>query len=153
AQGMSSRAGIDTAGRPSQPISRLNATLTHRPGALVHGLAEGEGAVGPTAARGGKEEARVLMRAPPLAQLLHHGRSQRNVTVFAPFAILDVEAGRIFAAMNVFELDAHGFTDSQAALIHQRQTSAESGFAYRSQNKLDFRAGKHNRQDLGVGDP
>src|SRR5580765_876471 len=103
AQGMSGRAGIDTAGGASQPISRLDATLTHRPGALMHGLAKGKGAVGPASAWCGKEEARVLVRAPPLAQLLYHTGSQRNVTVFTPFAILDVQAGRIFAAMDVFD--------------------------------------------------
>src|SRR5678816_4357242 len=112
AQGVSRRAGINAAGGARQTISRLHATFTHRPGALMHGLAEGEGAVGPAPAWSGKEKAGVLVRAPPLAQLLHHAGSQRNVTVFTSFAILDVEAGRIFAAMNVFDLDAHGFAYS-----------------------------------------
>src|SRR5215468_6641865 len=109
AQGVCGRTGVDTTGGARHPISGLDTALTHGSGAVVHGLAESKSTVGPAAPRRGKKETRVLMRPPPLTQLLHHLRSQWDVTVLATLAIFDMEAGRVFASVDVFEFDADGF--------------------------------------------
>src|SRR6266446_2311688 len=98
AQSVSGGGRVDAAGGASHPVGGLNAALAHRPGALVHGLAEGEGAVRPAAPWGGEQEPGVLVCAPPLAQFRHHGRRDWNVTVFAAFAVFDVQTGWVFAA-------------------------------------------------------
>src|ERR1039458_1380138 len=65
AQGVRGGTGVDAAGGPSQAAGALDTALAHGAGAEVHGLAQGESAVGPAPARGGKEQGGVLVRPPP----------------------------------------------------------------------------------------
>ena len=119
---------------------------------LVHGLAEGQRAVGPAAAGGGKQKGGVLMDAPPGAQFLDHVRGQGNIALFTALAAADQQARRLFAAANIFDSHAGGFADAQAAMVHEAQAGTEARFAHRRQNALDLRAGQDDGQDLGCGD-
>ena len=150
-QGVRGGTGIDAAGGAGQAVGALDAALAHGAGVEVHGLAEAEGAVGPTPARGGKEQRGVLVRAPPGAQLLDHGGSDRDIALLAAFAVADQQTRRLLASQNVFDLDADGFADAQPAVVHEAQASAEARLAHGGQEAFHFRARQHDGQHLRLG--
>ena len=111
AQRMGGRTGVDAAGGAGQAVGALDAALAHGTGVLVHGLAEGQRAVGPAAAGGGKEKGGVLMGSPPGAQFLDHGRGERNVALLTALATADQQARGLFAPDNIFDPNAGGLPD------------------------------------------
>src|ERR1041385_6046826 len=131
---------VDRAGGASQAISHLDRTDARGLYGFGHGLAQGERAVSPSTSRGRKEKPRISMRAPPAAELLHHGRGDRDVTILAAFAIANVQAGRIFVAVDVGDLNGNGFTDAQPTVIHESQTGRETWLTDRSKQSADFLA-------------
>ena len=146
------RTGIDTAGSAGQTIGALDAALAHGTGVLVHGLAQGQGAVGPAAAGSGEQEGGVLMGPPPGAQFLNHAGGQGNVALFAALAAADQQARRLLAPGDIFDPDTGGFAHAQAAVVHQTQAGAEARFTHGGQDTLDLRAGQDHGQDLWFGD-
>jgi hypothetical protein len=78
------------------------------------------------------------MKAPPLAQVGDDGWDEGDVTVFAAFAVANVEAGMVgFGFVEVAPFDANGFTDAQAAMIDELQAGLETGFANGGQDAGD----------------
>src|SRR5438094_166460 len=117
-QSVRGRSGVDTAGRACQSVSHLHRAFAHGFGALVHRLTQGEGAIGPTAAWGRKQQGRVLMVEPPLTQLLNDSRSDGHDSVLASLAVADVEPGWVFTTVDVANLNADGLAHAQTAMIH-----------------------------------
>ena len=91
------------------------------------------------------------MGAPPAAEFVHHGGSDRHVAVLAAFAVADVQARRVVAAVDVTQADGNGLAHAQATVIHQAQAGAEASFGDCAKQRLHFDAGKDDRQDLRLG--
>jgi len=120
---------------------------------LLHRLAQGEGAISPAPAWGRKQQGRVLMGEPPLTQLLDHGSSDGHESILASLAIANVQAGWVFTAMDVTNLNADGLAHAQTAVIHQPQAGAKTRLLDRLQHLLDFGARQDNGQDFRLRDP
>src|SRR5208282_1372723 len=143
---------VDAAGGAGQAVSHLHGADAHGGGGTGHGLAQRKRAVGPAPARRGKQELRVAMRAPPVAQFGDHRRGGGHVTILAALAVADVQARRGGLAVDVTDFDGHGFTYAQAAVIHQPERGAEARLAQSARKGLHLLAGQHDGQVLRLGD-
>ena len=86
------------------------------------------------------------MKTPVTAQALDHLRGHRHLAVPAPFAI-DYTQHPAFA-VDVLWTQSHCFTNTQAAVIDEREHRLEPVLAPRSHQLMDFIACEHHRQRL-----
>jgi hypothetical protein len=82
---------------------------------------------------------------------ISHGRSDGNVSVLASFAVTDVQAGWLFAAVDILNLDADRLAHAQTAVIHQPQTGAKARLLDGVEQLLDFGARQDQRQHFRFG--
>jgi hypothetical protein len=75
-----------------------------------------------------------------------------HLSIFATFAVANMQTRRSFAAANVRDLDGNRFTHAQTTMVHQSEDGAKARFAHRTQQGLDFGASQNDGQHFGFGD-
>ena len=142
AQGVNMRGLFDAADMEGQPE-----------GALEGGAAQGIGGGGGTLAGmtlGRKEQRRMAVRFPLLAQQQERAPGQRNVTILIALAAADVKEHAL--GINVAHLQTEPFAQPQAAGINEDQTDPMIQGGDGAEDAAGFGGGEDDGEfELGIG--
>jgi hypothetical protein len=142
AQGVDVRLLFDAAGLEGEAEGPLQRGTAHRFG--------GAAGAQPTVPLGGKEQDRMAMRFPLLAQEQQRAPGQRDIAVLIAFAGADVNEHPL--GINVADLQAQPFAQAQAAGVNGDQADAMIQGGNGSQNAAHLGPGEHDREfELGIG--
>lgn len=142
AQGVDVGGFLDAAGFESDAEGALQGIPAHR--------FSGSRSAFASATFGRKEECGMTMTLPLLTQQKEGAFGQRDITVLVAFALADVEEHSF--GINVADLQAQTFSQSQTTGINGGETNAMIERSYQGDDAPDFRSGKNNRKfELGIG--
>jgi hypothetical protein len=142
AQGVDVRVLFDAAGLESEAEGALERGAAHRSG--------GGGGTQTAVTFGGKEQRRMTMTFPLLAQEPQRAFGQRDVTVLIAFATADVQEHAL--GINVANLEIQTFTQAQAAGVDGDQADAMIQRGNVGQDVAHFGGGEDDGQfELRIG--
>ena len=145
-QGVDGRLGLDGRCGSRQAKAVLDGGNAHR---LAGSSRTFYRPFAPAATHGRKDQLRVAMGLPELAQASQHRSRQRHVTVLAALGFADVNAA--FGSVNIANAKTRRLTHPQPAGVDQLKDHSESRLMDRRQKPAHFLPAQHDRQLLAVG--